>query len=1373
MAEQLGQASLELTVDLEAFRRGLQEARRLISGELNDVRVRPQRQSVDRAQEQRTATNARAAATAEDRRAATRVITRNLGERLNRLEERGLDVARARAALGRAATATDQGRLETARSLNRLAREFVTLEERRSRGARTPQGGARESVQALAQAQDRRFRLSQRINRLEEQGTDVSRLRTRLGELTTSYAQRQFGSARQLSRELGRQVTLSEARLRREREIQRVTERNARLGGASEPIRGRVGVAGSPQDISAQIREGLRLGRLNASPVTGRTPTGPIPGSPADKEQQRRAQERQLREQARADRLREAAERRREQEQRRQQAAAVREQKRQETERARAERAQRAEAARAAREEQRQRVDALREQRIREQEQRQADRRRQAQERVNQQNERRAQQEQQRQQRLQQAEAARRAREERAAQDAAAREQRQRDAEAKRIAKQNSSPISGRLPGGVLIPGSPAFKEREQQLAQRRLADEQKRVAREQLQQQREQQRAQEQAARTEQRAQQRDQREAARLEGQRQREQERRQRAAAREEEARQARARREEERQQLRATREAERQADRKSKQRQKQQGFGDTRLGSSLGDALIGGAFPLLFGQGLGASIGGAAGGGLGGLIGGNFGFGLSLVGTAVGQQFDVAIQKVKLLGDALSDPISKFQELASAGLISSKSQETLIANLIKVGREAEAQALIQQDLAQNFGDLSAAKELAAATDELYRAFAQLTTLLANLAGPVLTGAIQGLTGLIRKYAQIAALDPERVKARERQATDIVASQIKPGQGSGFFGAVTVKFNGKTYKGSATGIREQIIRELLNQEVENATRTDTGSGQQAAKTTKELQEILNLRKQIKDAVNAQIVADSDGNKNESLRLQRLQVELNLQKELAKYNDSNDPGGVLREEARARAAEKLLKIDQELAKRPQAGSLGNVREELQTLQDLQNRLPVTSQAFAAVDRAIVRTTDALRGLEGAAAKVRFDSIQQGLDTGVIARSLTNLREQLQAAQTVVDNLNWDQLLVDPTAADQAIRDLVRVQDAVRKVDKQQAEVTVRVLGAEMATGTIAKSFNNLRDQLNAAQTVVDNFDFNSLSIGSQLAQQALNDIRALQGLPPLALDVGREKLAGAILDLVKIQDQINKIDGTKAQVTIDVLQAGVAGGLLTNNIANQRAIQQAAQQAFDTAPLDSPEALRAAGAYLQAGQKLEDAGKLLSQTPKQLAESAEQLKRSFQDAVLAQQSLVGTDQGLNAFLPGQAATNRQAQVNAQLQEEVRALKRQFIDGLGPNADPSVAGAVNRREFSGTLAEQNTQMIQFIEALRKEIRGGDDINKQQRDLVDVQGRLAKVNEALLTSNESVATAMQALSEKNWTVNVNVPGGSASGDVVGAVNSRS
>ena len=47
-------------------------------------------------------------------------------------------------------------------------------------------------------------------------------------------------------------------------------------------------------------------------------------------------------------------------------------------------------------------------------------------------------------------------------------------------------------------------------------------------------------------------------------------------------------------------------------------------AFSNALIGGAFPLLFGQGLGASVGGAAGGFAGGKLGGQFGFALSLVG-----------------------------------------------------------------------------------------------------------------------------------------------------------------------------------------------------------------------------------------------------------------------------------------------------------------------------------------------------------------------------------------------------------------------------------------------------------------------------------------------------------------------------------------------------------------------------------------------------------------------------------------------------------------------------------------------------------------------------------------------------------------------------
>mgnify|MGYP003122984898 CR=1 FL=1 len=82
-------------------------------------------------------------------------------------------------------------------------------------------------------------------------------------------------------------------------------------------------------------------------------------------------------------------------------------------------------------------------------------------------------------------------------------------------------------------------------------------------------------------------------------------------------------------------------------------------AVSNALIGGAFPLLFGQGLGASLGGAAGGFAGGRMkgkgGGQMGFALSLLGTVVGAQFDRLAQSARELGEALRNPIKNVELL----------------------------------------------------------------------------------------------------------------------------------------------------------------------------------------------------------------------------------------------------------------------------------------------------------------------------------------------------------------------------------------------------------------------------------------------------------------------------------------------------------------------------------------------------------------------------------------------------------------------------------------------------------------------------------------------------------------------------------------------
>ena len=110
----------------------------------------------------------------------------------------------------------------------------------------------------------------------------------------------------------------------------------------------------------------------------------------------------------------------------------------------------------------------------------------------------------------------------------------------------------------------------------------------------------------------------------------------------------------------------ADKKSLLLQRRQGR--QRIGGALSSGLIGGGFPLLFGQGSTAAAGGAIGGLAGGAIGGGFGFALSIVGTALGQaiadaeEFDKSLIALNsgLDGTATSTSItaSEINDLADA-------------------------------------------------------------------------------------------------------------------------------------------------------------------------------------------------------------------------------------------------------------------------------------------------------------------------------------------------------------------------------------------------------------------------------------------------------------------------------------------------------------------------------------------------------------------------------------------------------------------------------------------------------------------------------------------------------------------------------------------
>jgi hypothetical protein len=156
----------------------------------------------------------------------------------------------------------------------------------------------------------------------------------------------------------------------------------------------------------------------------------------------------------------------------------------------------------------------------------------------------------------------------------------------------------------------------------------------------------------------------------------------------------------------------------------------------NVIIGGAFPMLFGGGLGTVIGGAA----GGLIPGNPM--LSVATSALGAVLDQFAAQATELGKTLQDPIKNFDALKEASLLASGNQERYIQKLIESGKVAEAQAAIQAELfkkvsTQGVADL---QNLGAASTKLSRAWAEFNLQLQTaIAGPM-AGLLSWLAGIV---------------------------------------------------------------------------------------------------------------------------------------------------------------------------------------------------------------------------------------------------------------------------------------------------------------------------------------------------------------------------------------------------------------------------------------------------------------------------------------------------------------------------------------------------------------------------------------------------------------------------------------------------------
>lgn len=167
-----------------------------------------------------------------------------------------------------------------------------------------------------------------------------------------------------------------------------------------------------------------------------------------------------------------------------------------------------------------------------------------------------------------------------------------------------------------------------------------------------------------------------------------------------------------------------------------------------ALIGGAFPLLFGQGLGAAAGGGLGGFLGGKAGGQLGFGLSLVGTAIGQAFDDAFKRVTDIGNAIRS--LDLSALENSAIRVSEQLKFQVNQLKEQGQLARARALIENTVAKQTGTTATVvKDIANSGNILNAAFKELLASGGVLLGAVAAPFAVALAGILKVVSEIVKL------------------------------------------------------------------------------------------------------------------------------------------------------------------------------------------------------------------------------------------------------------------------------------------------------------------------------------------------------------------------------------------------------------------------------------------------------------------------------------------------------------------------------------------------------------------------------------------------------------------------------------------------
>jgi hypothetical protein len=210
----------------------------------------------------------------------------------------------------------------------------------------------------------------------------------------------------------------------------------------------------------------------------------------------------------------------------------------------------------------------------------------------------------------------------------------------------------------------------------------------------------------------------------------------------------------------------------------------------DLALGVGFPLLFGGGPGAVIGGAAGALAGG---GKGGFGLQILGSAIGQQVDAFVQAASQAGVALTSTGGALDFVREKSLFSKEANRELAAQLEEQGDAAGLAKLLSEELSLAIGNegVRSLQALGDETKETTRLWGLLTTQLFSLiSGPltkfleIVNNVLGGVTTEQQFRARKedlgaeggAALEARVAELMEGDTSRLSSTQLARGKGRG---------------------------------------------------------------------------------------------------------------------------------------------------------------------------------------------------------------------------------------------------------------------------------------------------------------------------------------------------------------------------------------------------------------------------------------------------------------------------------------------------------------------------------------------------------------------------------------------------------------------